>query len=916
MPKKFSFSIVLVYFLSLLFFSVSFADCLPIQKAVSSSVESGNADLIPYKAIDKDPHSRWSSNHNDDQWIYFDLGEVKEFDVAIIMWEAAYAKVYEIDVSDDAKNWKTVLKENNGNGGEDLIRLDGQKARYIRVHGIKRNAQWGYSIYDFKVITKDSVSPEAPIDISALSGDDAIVLSWEDNKESDLYYYDVYRSWKDEEEFEKVNVKPLRSAGFIDESVANGEEYYYYIVAVDYLDNASAPSEQVYSIPAAIPRVGTYLDASLPLEERVNDLLGRMTLREKVEQLAGMVDYDDMTSYGNSRLHIPPLRCADGPHGVRWGEGSTAFPVPLAIAASWNPSLMYDMGVYMARELKGHGRDVSLGPCLNICRDPRAGRSYEGYGEDPYLVGKMATAAVKGLQSEKVVSTPKHYACNNIEIGRGGGPVVIDDWSLREIYLPAFKECIQEGEAWGVMGAYNKVNGDYSCENKVLLRDILKDEWGFKGFVISDWHATHSTVRSINAGLDLEMPKANYYGKALYKAVKSGMVTEVVIDDSVKRILRAKFFSGLFDEERLKNHRLVGKKEHDKFCLEAAREAMVLLKNSKNLLPIDKNKVTTIAVLGPLADKHTCGVDLGSSQIYPAKFDTPLGAIKDKIKSKKIKIIDDPKEADIALVFVGLSADVAGRLEGEAIDRENLRLPANQEALIDYAVGKNKKTIVVLLGGSAIATDSWGKKVPAIIDAWYCGQRGGEAIADVLFGDYNPAGRLPITFPVNAQQIPYTGWNYNGEYKTGVGYQYFETKGIKPLYCFGHGLSYTKFKYSALKIVYGDGWIGVSVNVRNVGLREGDEVVQLYLEDLKRSMPGPKKELKGFKRIHLKPNETQRVAFKLTPDDLALYNKYKKWVVEPGAFRVIVGGSSEDIRLSGIFKVVEGMGIVEYEGGF
>ena len=914
MFKKISSILVFSFVLSVLFFSISFADCLPVQKAVSSSVENGNADLGPYKAIDKNLYSRWSSKHNDDQWIYFDLGGTKEFNVITILWEAAFAEVYEIDISDDAGSWETVYKENNGDGGEDLIRLNYQKARYIRMRGVRRKTEWGYSIYEFKVMAKDSLPPEAPTDVSALSGNNSIVLSWEDSKEDDFYYYDVYRSWKDEEEFIKVNIEPLKSAGFLDTGVVNGQKYYYYITAVDYFDNISYPSKQTYSVAAAIPKKGTYLDASLPLDERINDLLDRMTLKEKVEQLAGILDYDDMTSYGNVRLNIPPLKCADGPHGVRWGEGSSAFPAPIAIAASWNPSLMYEMGVYIARELKGHGRDVILGPCLNICRDPRAGRSYEGYGEDPYLVGKMAVAAVKGLQSEKVISTPKHYTCNNIELGRGGGPVVIDDWSLREIYLPAFKECIQEGEAWGVMGAYNKVNGDYCCENKVLLRDILKTEWGFKGFVISDWHATHSTVKSINAGLDLEMPRAYYYGNALYKAVKRGTVSEEVIDDAAIRILRAKFWAGLFEEKKMKSPKLIGKKEHDEFCLRAARESIVLLKNKKNILPIDRRKVTSIAILGPLADKHTCGVDLGSSQINPVKFDTPLKSIKYKAKSKRIKITNNPKKADIVLVFVGFSADVGGRLEGEATDRKNLRLPENQEALIKDTLKKNKKTVVILIGGSAVATEGWGYKTPAIIDAWYCGQRGGDAIADVLFGDYNPAGRLPITFPVNSRQIPYTGWNYRGEYKTGIGYQYFDTKSITPLYCFGYGLSYTKFKYSNLKIVYGDGWIGISVNVKNIGSREGDEVVQLYLEDLKKSMPGPKKELKGFKRIHLKPNEAQRVAFKLTPDEMALYNKYKKWVVEPGAFRVMVGSSSRDIRLSGIFKVIEGTGIVEYSG--
>jgi beta-glucosidase len=916
MLKRLSLVVFCTCLLLFLLISIGFTDCLPIQKAISSSVEGGNQELAPHRAIDGSLFSRWSSNHNDEEWIYFDLGSVVEFDVVDVIWESAFAKIYEIDISDDAANWKTIYRENNGQGGEEIIKLENSKARYIRLHCITRGTQWGFSIYEFRVIAKDNVAPAAPTDIVALSGDKSIVLSWANNKESDFYYYDIYRAWKDEGEFKKINTTPLKADGFIDEDVSNGEEYYYYVIACDYSDNPSQPSEQVYSVPAAIPRRGTYLDTSLPLEERVEDLLSRMTLREKVEQLGGIVGYDDMTSYGNFRLKIPPLKCADGPHGVRWGEGSTAFPVPIAIAASWNPSLMYEMGIYMAKELKGHGRDVSLGPCLNICRDPRAGRSYEGYGEDPYLVGKMATAAVKGLQSEKVISTPKHYACNNIEIGRGGGPVVIDDWSLREIYLPAFKECIQQGEAWGVMGAYNKVNGDFCCENKYLLRDILKDEWGFKGFVISDWNATHSTVKSINAGLDLEMPRAYYYRDALYKAAKSGVVAEAVIDDAVKRILRVKFWAGLFEEQREENARLIGRKEYDEFCYKAAKEAIVLLKNEKNLLPLDKNEIKTIAVLGPLADKHTCGVDLGSSQINPAKFDTPIEGIKDKINTRKVKITDNPEEADVAIVFVGLSANVAGRLEGEATDRKDLRLPANQEALIEHVLAKNKKTVVVLIGGSAIATADWGKKAPAILDAWYCGQKGGHAIADVLFGDYNPAGRLPITFPVDAKQIPYTGWNYNGEYKTGVGYQYCDTKGVKPLYCFGYGLSYTTFNYSALKIVYGDGWIGISVNVENTGSREGDEVVQLYLEDLQSSMPGPKKELKGFKRIHLKPHEMQRVAFKLTPDEMALYNKDKKWVVEPGSFRVMVGSSSRDIRLSGIFKVVEGMGIAEYEGGY
>ena len=628
------------------------------------------------------------------------------------------------------------------------------------------------------------------------------------------------------------------------------------------------------------------------MEKRVSDLLSRMTLKEKVEQLSGLPrsdkKFDDMTSRSNERLGIPSIKCADGPHGVRWGK-ATAFPVPLAIASSWEPDLMERIGMAVGKEIRAKGRNQSLGPCLNLSKDPRGGRTYEGYGEDVYLTSKMAVAAIKGLQSQKVIATPKHFACNNKERGREDGPVEIDERTLREIYLPAFKASIKEGKAWSIMSAYNKVNGSYCSANRYLLRDILKGEWGFQGFVISDWGAVHSTVKSANAGLDMEMPGTNYYGKLLVEAVEKGLVSEETINDSVRRVLRAKFWAGLFDEQPRAEPGVVECKEHIELALEAARKSIVLLKNENNLLPLDKNKIRSIAVLGPHAHITTAGLGLGSSQVDPSYAVTPREGIKNKV-GNKIKLTDKPEKADVAIIFVGLTESLAGRIEGEGIDRDYLHLPGNQDSLIKETSRYNKNVVVVLIGGSAIAMNEWIEGVPAVIEAWYAGQEGGNAIADVLFGDYNPGGKLPLTFPESIKQLPPFDWNYKEEYKTGIGYRYYDKQGIKPLFPFGYGLSYTSFKYGNLKIepeISKDGNINISVEVKNVGKRKGDEVVQLYLQDVKSSVERPVKELKGFKRMTLKPGEAKRVNFRLKSKDSAFYDRDMKYVVEPGTFKVM-----------------------------
>ncbi|MCK4913141.1 MAG: glycoside hydrolase family 3 C-terminal domain-containing protein [Planctomycetes bacterium] len=909
MAKKISI-FAAVFMTVLLSHSSASGNELKVLESIASSVENDSHEFVQGRAVDGNMRTRWASKASDPQWICFDFGSSKSFNLIIIDWESAYGKIYEIQISNDASSWKTIFKEENGDGGRDVIPFTLlQESRYVRMYGIQRGTGWGYSIHEFKVCMVDSVAPLSPSDLTSLTGDGVAVLKWSDNTESDLAGYNIYRSEKSETHYEKINQELIKRTKYTDKGIANGTSYYYYIKAVDLFDREGKSSEKISVVSSPVKRKGSYLDTNLSIEERANDLLSRMTLEEKVEQLSGLrkehKGFDYMTTYSNERLGIPPIKCSDGPHGVTKSKTATAFPVSMATASSWEPELMEKIGVAIAKECIAEGRIQSLGPCLNICRNPRHGRTHEGYGEDPYLVAKMAVASVKGIQSQKVIATPKHFACNNIEIGRGGGPVEIDERTLREIYLPAFKACIKEGNAWSVMGAYNKVNGEYCCGNKHLLKDILKDEWGFKGFVITDWGGCHSTIESITAGLDLEMPETNFYGNQLVEAVKKGKVSEEVLDDSVRRILKAKFWAGLFDEPQKRNTDVVDSKEHIALALEVARKSIVLLKNKKSILPLDKNKIKTIAVLGPNANITTSGEGLGSGQVFPPYLITPLEAIKNKI-GDKVKITGKPEEAEAVILIVGLAESIAGRVEGEGTDREFLHLTGDQDELIKETCLKNKNTIVVLISGSAITMDKWIDKVPAVIMAFYPGQEGGNAIADVLFGDYNPGGKLPITFPESMAQLRPLDWNYKDEWKAGIGYHYYDKKGIRPLFPFGYGISYTEFKYSNLKVVpdkSGNGNINISADLENTGEREGDEVVQLYLQDVESSVERPVKTLKGFKRITLNSKETKTVNFILTPDDLAYYNKDMEYVVEPGTFKVMIGSSSRDIRLKGSFEI-------------
>jgi beta-glucosidase len=700
-----------------------------------------------------------------------------------------------------------------------------------------------------------------------------------------------------------------------------------------------------------------YKDPKLPVEQRVDDLLSRMTIEEKVDMLGG-TGFD---SKPNARLGIPAIKMADGPQGVRiniphpphahgtGGPGpefwekmraiavpATAFPACDAWAATWNPDLIRQVGQTVGQEARTLNKDMMLAPCVNIQREPQGGRNFESYGEDPYLASRIAVAYIKGVQSQGVIATVKHFAANNQENERNTISAQVDERVLHEIYFPAFRAAVQEAGVWSVMSAYNKVNGAWCSENPHLLTDVLKNQWGFKGFVVSDWGGTHSTVESANAGLDIEMPTGEFFNRELLlPAISSGKVKQAVIDDKVRRMLRAMFSIGLFERSESEGG-AVDTPEQRAVARMVAAQSIVLLKNAGHVLPLMPHKVLSIAVIGPNANVARVGGG-GSASVWPTHAISPLDGIRERANTRfqfsyalgcslegENKEKETPearadllKEAismaatsDVALVFVGHSF----RIETEDRDRPTLELPAGQDDLIEAIAKTNKNTVVVLNVCAPVLMGRWIDQVPVVVNAWFPGEEGGHAIADILFGDVNPSGKLPFTFLKDWKDSPAYG-NYPGTngvvgYNEGlyVGYRHFDKRNIEPLFPFGHGLSYTTFEYSDLKIapekVTPTQSAQVSLNVRNSGSREGAEVVQLYVRDVESSVDRPVKELKAFRSVVLKPGETQTVSFALDTNALAFYDPAKKdWVAETGTFEVLVGASSRDIRLKGTFDL-------------
>src|SRR3989339_161967 len=799
-----------------------------------------------------------------------------------------------------------------------------------------------------------------------------------------------------------------------------------------------------------------YQNPSLTVAERVNDLIARLTLDEKIDLLGGT----GFATKAIARLGIPELRMTDGPVGARWNP-STAFPVSIAIAATWNPEMVNQVGGGIGRETKGKGRHVILGPCVNIVRMPMGGRNFESFGEDPFLTSRIAVEYIRGVQKEGVAATIKHFAANNHEHERMYVDALVSERALNEIYFPAFKAGVQEADVLCLMNSYNKVNMHYAAENDYLLVDKLKKEWGFKGLVMSDWGAVHSSIPTAKGGMDLEMPEGTFLNKkTLMPSIEDGTLPIKTIDDKVKRILTVEFKLGLFDQpEWIENPSLVNTPQNRKIAYQTSLESIVLLKNDKNIFPFKQNAIKTLAVIGPSAAKARTGGG-GSAYVTPIDPVTPLDALRKRLPNVKIEfaqgiilegdaegieneflftdqtmkkkglsaeyynnknlegepklkridknvkfqwddkgpaeeigvdnfsvrwsgyvkapktgsynlrtstddgvrlyfedklVIDDwnnhavetrnytvqlvegklykikmeyyedgggavailgwnkpgnnlfdeavaaAKKADQVLLFVGTS----DQIETEGRDRDDLVLTDGQDELITKVAEVNPNVVVVLTTGAPVVMDNWLDKVSGVVEMWFAGTEGGNAIADVLLGNYNPSGKLPVTFPKRWEDcsayptyktFPARTYYADDIY---VGYRHFDTKNIEPLFPFGFGLSYSSFEYSNLSVNESENSFEVSFDLKNSGGVNGAETAQLYVSEKKPQIDRPAKELKAFKKIELKAGETKGITLTVDKKALSYFDgKSHDWKLDAGDYELLLGASSRDIKLT------------------
>lgn len=710
-----------------------------------------------------------------------------------------------------------------------------------------------------------------------------------------------------------------------------------------------------------------YLDEQQPIELRVKDALSRMTLEEKTRLSYAQGKF---SSPGCPRLGIPELWMSDGPHGVRgeihwneWGyagwtnDSCTAFPALTCLAASWNQELAGKYGKAIGEEALYRKKDVLLGPGVNIYRTPLNGRNFEYLGEDPYLAAEMCVPYIKGVQENGVAACVKHFALNNQELWRGHIDVQVSERALREIYLPAFRAAVEKGHVWSIMGAYNKVRGTHATHHEMLNNKILKGEWNFDGCVISDWGATHDTYEAAMYGLDIEMGSYTdglvgesefgyddyYLGKKYRKMIKEGKIPMEVVDEKAARVLRLIFRTSM---NRQRGFGAMNSEEHENVAYEIATEGIVLLKNDKatnkkQLLPVNAGQCNKILIVGDNATRNLTQGG-GSSELKAKKVISPLDAFRKRFKDKIIysqgytagentygehsKIlqvtadslrndaVQKAKDADIVIFIGGLNKNYQQDSEGG--DRISYGLPYGQNELIDELYKVNKNVVVVIVSGNAVEMP-WVNRVPSIVQSWYLGSIGGEALADVLTGKVTPSGKLPFSYPKKLEDCPahyygnmsYPGDSISQEYKEDilVGYRWYDTKKVEPLFPFGYGMSYTSFDYGKLqasrKSISENDTLQISFTVKNSGHVDGKEIVQLYIGDEKCSVLRPVKELKEFAKVELKAGEEKQISFYIDADDLKFYDdKRNKWVVESGKFKAYVGASSADIR-----------GVVEFE---
>ncbi|MBE2212856.1 MAG: glycoside hydrolase family 3 C-terminal domain-containing protein [Opitutaceae bacterium] len=697
-----------------------------------------------------------------------------------------------------------------------------------------------------------------------------------------------------------------------------------------------------------------YLDRSLSIEQRVDELLSRLTLEEKVSLLHANSKF---TVPGIPRLGIPERWLDDGPFGVREDIGphewknagrtddfSTAMPAGIALASTWDPDLAVEEGRAIGEEAVHRNKHMMLGPAINIMRTPVCGRNFEYFGEDPFLCARLAVGYIRGMQTQDVAGCVKHYAVNNQEWERLTTDTQVDERTLREIYLPGFRAAVQEGGVWAVMAAYNRFRGQFCCHNDYLLNQVLKKEWGFRGLVVSDWGGVHDTSEAALHGLDLEMGTEEgrsyeeyYLARDYLAGLKSGAFPSAGLDEKVRRNLRVMFATGLIDGRRPGSFNTPA---HQEIARRVAEEGMVLLKNEGRALPLDASSLRSIAIIGENATRLQANGG-GSAIIKPLYEISPLEGILRRVGSEvtithaagyRTAPSDKPqptaaeltqladravaaaRAADVVVFVGGLNHDRG--LDCEGVDRADLSLPAGQSTLIQRLAAANPRLVVVLVAGAPVEMGEWLQQVPAVLMAWYGGMEAGNAVARLLFGDVSPSGKLPCTFPKRLADSPahalgtYPGKDGVVRYDEGllVGYRWFDTREIAPEFPFGHGLSYSRFEYSNLCLSSAADGCGavVTFDLANTGAVEAAEIAQVYVCDPQSSLPRPAQELKGFAKVRLAPGAKQTISVALGADAFAFYDPAQKaWIAEAGAFAIRVGSSSRDVRLEGGFHLTQ-----------
>ena len=804
------------------------------KPATASSTE--NAGTPASAAFDGNAGTRWSSAASDPQWVQVDLGTSQTICGAQLTWETAYAKAYQIQVSDNGSTWNTAYSTTNGPGGTENLTFNAT-GRFVRMYGTVRATQWGYSLWEFTVLTPGGTTTTPP------------------------------------------------------PTGGNGN----------------------------CPWVGS----TAPVATRVSQVMAQMTNAQKVSILHGN---NSATPYignitGIPSLCIPNIGLQDGPHGVGDGVGGvTQMPSANASAATFDDALEQQYGAAIGAEFAGKGVQVALGPTLNIVRDPRWGRSFETFSEDPYLNGKMAAADIRGIQSQGVMAEMKHVAVYNIE--NPAGTVIVDKRTMQELYLPAFQAAVQQGAPAAAMCAYSIVNNVPACQNPDLMNVGLYQQANFGGFITSDWGGTHSTVESANAGLTVEMPNGYFYADFLAQAVANGTVSQATLDTMVSRLLTQFFAFGLFDKAPSGSHdATVTTPAHVQVALQGAEEGTVLLKNN-GILPLSTATTHSIAVIGWDGGAGVQSIGGGSATVTSSGTVWPITGIQNRVAGTGTTVQYNDATNLASAVTLARSSDVAivyasDNYGNEEHDTTTLDLPNNggsttsQNDMITQIAAANPRTIVVLNNNSAINMP-WLNSVAGVFEGFYPGQQIGTAMAALIFGDVNPSGKLPVTFPRSLADVPantpaqWPGTNGQVQYSEGlnVGYRWYDSRNIAPLFPFGFGLSYTSFAFSNLQVgALSGGNSTVHVTVTNTGSRAGTEVAQLYVGD-PASTGEPVHQLRGYQRVTLNPGQAQTLTFTVSTHDLAYWNTgSNNWTTAAGNYQILLGDSSRNLPLTGTLNV-------------